>query len=407
MSTLYIDCRMGVNGVKIMGALAELLENPESFVRRFNEIGLSGIRLERRSDAVGGIKGSYMEFKRSGASVNPYEDEMDDEGGKIHRQHHSHYRSLEQIKDIIDELPLSGKLRKQAIGIYETIAQATADANGRDKDTQKLHRGSSKQTIASVIGTCMLFDELDCEHIIVSPPAVGSGYAETSRGKMPIPIPALQNILEGIPYSSGSEEGEVCTLEGAAILKTFADSFEDMPELTVLRSGAGFGEEKYRHGVNCVRAYLGKVVKTSANSAVTELEATLYNDSTQSLKLAAERLRDAGAVEAYTVPVSMLGGGAGLILKCICSNDDAYEVASEILRSTSASLVRRTAEAAYKTEQTIIETDTSIGKINMIKTSGFGVSEVRPEPASVMKAARENGISYIDAYNKVIKESSI
>lgn len=395
---------MGVSGVKIMGALAELLENPELFVRRFNEIGMSGIRLERQSDVMSGIKGAHMIFRRNDSPANIYAAEMDEEEGRTAKSHHRHYRSLEQIKELIDDLPLSGKIRKQAIGIYETVADATAAANGKDRDTQPLHRGSSKAEIASVVGACMLFDELNCERVIVSSPAVGSGYAETSRGSLPIPVPALQNILEGIPYSAGNEKGEICTMEGAAILKAFADSFEDMPELTVLRSGAGFGEGKYKNGVNCVRAYLGKMVRTSANAAVTELEATLWGDSAQSLTLAAERIAAAGATEAYTVPISMLGGAAGVLLKCVCENEDAYEVAAEILRSTSAKLVRRTPQAAYQTEQTITEADTSVGKINVIRISGFGISETKPDPESVMRAARENGISYSAAYDKVIKE---
>ncbi|MGM9935961.1 MAG: nickel insertion protein, partial [Candidatus Ornithomonoglobus sp.] len=225
------------------------------------------------------------------------------------------------------------------------------------------------------------------------------------RGRLPIPIPPLQLLLDGIPFSNGSEEGEICTLEGAAILKYFADSFEDMPEITVKRSGNGLGQREFKSGVNCVRVYLGKVVKSAANKAVAVLESVLYNDNAQSLLLASERLAETGVTEAYTMPIASLTGGNGFVLKCVCPADEADMVAGEILRNTSAQSVRRISAAAYETEQTIITVSTSIGEIGMIKISGFGVSDVRPVAVDVANAARKHGITYAEALEIINKET--
>ncbi|MGN0161960.1 MAG: LarC family nickel insertion protein [Candidatus Ornithomonoglobus sp.] len=404
MDTLYIDSRMGVSGEKLFAALVDMLDAPEAFIRRFNELGMNGIRIERSTDARKGIAGSIIEFRRHSENANMYDDELDEKQPHPHRHRTVASRKLGEIKEIIDDLPLTGKVRKQASAIYDSIAQAAAKAYGKDPQTLSLHRTGGRDVIASVIGVCMLLEELEYDQILASPIAVGTGYAETSRGRLPIPIPPLQLLLDGIPFSNGSEEGEICTLEGAAILKYFADSFEDMPELTIKRTGNGLGQREFKSGVNCVRVYLGKVVKSAANKAVAVLEAVLYNDNAQSLLLASERLEETGVTEAYTIPVASLTGGSGFVLRCVCPADIADKAAGEILRNTSARSVRRISAAAYETEQTVTTISTSIGEIGMIKTNGFGVSDVRPVSADVANAAREHGITYAEALEIINKE---
>ncbi|MGM9937951.1 MAG: hypothetical protein ACI38A_11460, partial [Candidatus Ornithomonoglobus sp.] len=80
------------------------------------------------------------------------------------------------------------------------------------------------------------------------------------------------------------------------------------------------------------------------------------------------------------------------------------KAAGEILRNTSAQSVRRISAAAYETEQTVTTVSTSIGEISMIKTSGFGVSDVKPVAADVADAAREHGITYAEALEIINKE---
>ncbi len=419
MDALYIDSRMGITGIKLLGALVDTLENPELFVRRFNEMGFKGLRLEREAEALNGITGSRMQFIRTSDEPMYDDDEFDDDDGEKSggffsrsknvqpsRSEGSRHggRTLDNVTDIIEDLPLSGKVRKRAVNIYKTIAEAASKANRKPVDELILRRTGSRDIIASVVAICIIIDELEVERIIASPVATGTGYAMTYRGRMPIPIPALQNILGEIPYSSGTEEGEICSLEGGAILKEFADEFSDMPEMVVIRSGAGFGGKNFRSGVNCTRVFMGNVVRTAANASITELEASLYNDSAETLKLTGERLIEAGALEAFTVPVSLLSGGGGLMLKCICPNDAADDVASEILRNTSATSVRRMAVAAYELEVTLDRAATSIGEISILKSTGFGVTKTRPLAADIERAARENNMSISQAYAVITKE---
>lgn len=402
MNTLFIDCSMGVNAVKLFGALTELLENPETFVRRFNSIGFSGISLEREQDSINGISGVYMNFRK--ISDEMYDDEIDDDGERVSHHHSRSDRRLNDVKELIDDLSVSGRIRKRAKNIYDVIAMAYADANNKNADELILHRTGSRDIVAAVVGVCMLLEELQCDKIIVSPVSVGSGYAVTSRGKLPIPVPAVQNILKGIPYQAGNEEGELCTLDGAALLREIADEFSQMPDITVIRTGIGLGQRKFRTGVNCVKAYLGKIVRASANAAVAVLEAVLYDDTPESLALTAERLSSLGRAEAYTVPIMSLKGKSGVALYCVCDNESADAAAGEILRNTSARRVRRTGTASYELVSTMAEVSTSIGTVRTVRNEGFGVSDMEPVREDVVALARENGISYHNAYNRIVTE---
>lgn len=402
MNTLFIDCSMGVNAIKLFGALAELLENPEVFVRRFNSIGFSGISLEREQDTVNGVNGVYMNYSR--VSDDLYADEIDDDDEYSSRHHSRSYRSLNDVKDMIDDLSVNGRVRKRAKSIYDMIAEAYASANNKSAEELILYRTGSRDTIASVVGICMLLEELQCDRIIVSPISVGTGYAHTSRGRLPIPVPAVQNILQGIPYQAGVEEGELCTLDGAAVIREIADEFSDMPDMTVMRMGAGLGQRKFKAGVNCVKAYLGKIVRASANAAVAVLEAVLYDDTPESLAITAERLSALGRTEAYTMPIMSLKGKSGVILCCVCDNECADAAAGEILRNTSARRVRRTGTASYELVSTMSETETSLGNVRTMTNEGFGVVETEPVRKDVAAVAREKGISYHSAYNRIISE---
>ena len=43
MKTLYLECAMGAAGDMLMGALYELLDDKEGFLRAMNAMGLPGV----------------------------------------------------------------------------------------------------------------------------------------------------------------------------------------------------------------------------------------------------------------------------------------------------------------------------------------------------------------------------
>ena len=61
MRTLYLDCGMGAAGDMLMGALLELLPEPEVFLTKMRELDLPGIEITAKKSRKCGISGTHME----------------------------------------------------------------------------------------------------------------------------------------------------------------------------------------------------------------------------------------------------------------------------------------------------------------------------------------------------------
>ncbi len=426
MSILFIDGRMGVSAMKLLGALVDMMEQPHEFIRQFNGAGFDGLRMERRSDSTGGVSGTRIEFNRI-SEDELYDDELDDdddddddddEGGGFfsfgkkkrrssssgHHHDSSKKRSLSDVREIIEDLKLSGKARKRSIDIYTKIAEAASKTHGRSLDEVTLHRAGSRDVIAAVVGVCMILEDLKPEKIIATPVTVGTGYISSTAGSTKIPTPTVKELLGDMPYTDGREEGELCTLDGAAILSEYVNEFLDSPDIAVIKTGIGIGARSYKTGANCTRVSVGREIKTSANSTVAELSATLFNDGVDALGLTGEKLRELGVLEAYTEAVADLLGGSGVVLRCICNSDVADEAAAAIIKNTSATYVRRSDVSAYKMEIVDEIKDTRLGEIKISRASGFGTTKVIIDPEFIERAAREHNISIDEARYRIRKE---
>lgn len=403
MSVLYIDASMGISGIKLLGALVGCMERPELFIRKVNECGFEGIRLESRDTAVKGISGRVLDFTRT--DEEDYGDEVDDDGTETRRRHRSVMRTLGDVEEIINDLSVSGNVRRRAAAVYEMMAKASAGVHGRDERDIVLHRTGSRDVIASVVGVFMALEELRPDKVISSAVAVGTGRTRTSRGETDIPAPVVAKLLDGVEYTGGTESFETCTADGAALISSIADGYSEMPAMTVLRSGAGFGMREYRGGVNCVRAMFGNIAVTAANSSAAELETELYGDGCTGLEYCLAGLVSLGAKDAYTLPLVSAVSGRGVLLRVICGDCTADEIAGYILKNTGARSVRRRGCVAYELDETRQEIKTSLGGVRVTRLEGFGIAKTLPLGEDVAAAAAEKEISYAEAYKRISMET--
>ena len=55
MKTLYIECNMGVAGDMLMGALLEVIEDKEEFIKKMNSLGIPKIKIKSQTCVKCGI----------------------------------------------------------------------------------------------------------------------------------------------------------------------------------------------------------------------------------------------------------------------------------------------------------------------------------------------------------------
>lgn len=385
MRTLYFECAMGAAGDMLMAALYELCPEKETFLSDMNRL-IPGVTLEVERVVRQGITGAHMRV-----SINGREEGC----GHSHDHGHSHHqhRSLADVLALIDSFSLPRPVLEQAGAVYQLIAHAEARAHGVPVGEVHFHEVGALDAVVDVTGVCYLMHLLSPDEVAASPIHVGSGTVRTAHGVLPVPAPATACLLEGLPIYSSYIDGELCTPTGAALLKTFADSFRPLPAGTVLGCGVGCGTKDFARA-NCLRAFLLETADTpdGPNDQVTELKANIDDMTGEALGFAMERLMEAGALDVSHTPIQMKKERPGVLLTCLCRPADADRLAREILRHTSTFGVRRTDCSRYAMAVRRENAATEFGPIAAKTGTGYGLTKRKPEYADMASAAQAHGV---------------
>jgi uncharacterized protein (TIGR00299 family) protein len=241
--------------------------------------------------------------------------------------------------------------------------------------------------------------ELAPEKVFASPVHVGSGTVRCAHGVLPVPAPATQELLKGIPIYTGDILGELCTPTGAAIVKYFADSFGPMPMMTLDRIGCGLGSKVFRTA-NILRAFLGETKNTAEH--IKELTCNIDDMSPEDLAGIIDLLLRADARDAFIRPCLMKKGRPGFELTCLSWEKDMQTMMDIIFLNTSTSGITVHDCDRYAMEYRHEECDTEYGRIRVKVYEGFGKTKWKPEYEDLQEAARKNGVSVREVRDSVV-----
>ena len=488
MKTLYIECAMGAAGDMLTAALLELMPDKEAALAKLNAMGIPGVAFEAEPSAKCGITGTHMRVLIHGeeeesvpcghthaqedhhehnhAHAHHHEHEHDhvhehhhehehdhvhehhyehdhhvhthahahvqedahchDSDAHDHAHHHEHdaHHGMAEIRSLIAELAVSETVKEKALAVYQSIAEAESKVHGAEVDQIHFHEVGSMDAVADVTAVCLLMELLAPEQVIVSPIHVGSGTVLCAHGRLPIPAPATALILEGIPIYGGSVQGELCTPTGAALLKTFADSFGPMPPMTVAKTGYGMGTKDFEQA-NCLRAMLGepfpmngigskmqtaqdaegentggcgaagKDTETENPAAregrITEISCNLDDMTGEDIAFAAEHILQAGALDVFTESIYMKKGRPAVKLTVLARPEDEERLTGEIFRHTSTIGVRMHTDRRYELARRSKQRETPLGTIEVKISEGFGVRREKVEFDSLKEIAETSG----------------
>lgn len=386
MRTLYVECRMGIAGDMLMGALYELLDDDgrKDFVRAINNAGIPGVKVEAQERIKCGVKGTHMEVRIFGET----EDHHD----------HSHGHGIEDIEKIIKSLKLSQGVKEKALQVYERIAQAEAAVHGEKPEHIHFHEVGSLDAVADVTGCCLLMEMLGADKVIFSPVNTGSGTVHCAHGILPVPAPATALLLKGIPVYNNEIESELCTPTGAALAGAFADEFGSMPLMNISQIGYGMGTKDFSQA-NCVRAMLGESEKKDGR--VVELAANIDDMTGEEIGFAAEMMTEAGALDVYTQPIYMKKSRPAVKLCVITSPEEADRMAKLFFRYTTTLGIRKYTCDRHELNRHSEIRETAEGYISYKVSEGFGKKNEKPEYEELADIARKEKISLRKAYERL------
>lgn len=343
-SLLYIDCFSGISGDMMLGGLLDL-GRPEFTLnilkKELKKIGFSGYEIET------------MDLKIN--SIHALKFNVAVEGNQPHR-------NFKTIKNLIDSSGLNAGTKKTTIAIFSEIARAEAKVHEKPVDNIHFHEVGAIDSIIDIAGTAIAFDRLKVDGTFCSRVPLGSGFAHTMHGIIPVPAPATVEILKGLPVYGGDFNFEATTPTGAAIIKVLVKKFGGIPEMEIIASGYGAGfralnrvSEKYkkkRHGPetalpDVLRLILGRVnEEAESNSSFPETEklfvlsTNIDNTTPEICSYASDKLFQAGALDVWMEPVFMKKNRTSFKLNVLCRQDRKKELMKIVFTETDTLGIR-------------------------------------------------------------------
>jgi pyridinium-3,5-bisthiocarboxylic acid mononucleotide nickel chelatase len=318
------------------------------------------------------------------------------------------HRTWPDVRRLLDGADLPSGVAARALAAFERLAEAEAEVHGTSVDQVHFHEVGALDAIADVVGVCAGLEHLALEELVVSPVAVGSGRVHGAHGEMPVPPPAVARLLTGVPSHAGPGDRELCTPTGAALLTSSATAYGGQPPMTVRAVGVGAGGRDPGTHANVLRLFVGERVSTGPNGTtgpllletnVDDLDPRLWPNV-----LAA--LLEAGASDAWLVPIIMKKGRPAHTLTALVAAAHADAVRTEIFRQTSTIGLREIpiGKTALDREMRTVEVGGLPVRVKLASSAGR-VLNVQPEYDDVVHVASSTGRPVKDVLSEAVAAS--
>jgi uncharacterized protein (TIGR00299 family) protein len=370
----YIDAVGGVAGDMLLGALLDAGADP-GYVREGLEAMALGIELRTAVVTRHSIAAASVSI---GAPPEP----------------HPH-RDWAQVREILERSALPARALERAQRVFAALARAEAHVHGIEPDAVTFHEVGALDAIGDVCGIALALESLEIDELVCSPLPAPRGLIGSAHGRLPLPAPAVLELLRGAPMYGVDVDAELVTPTGAAVVAALAVEFGPLPALALESVGYGAGTRELEQLPNLVRVLVGERDRSGVGALRADallIEANLDDISPQLLPDAAESCFAAGALDVWVAPVQMKKGRPGFVFSALARPSDERAVAEAILRETTSLGVRVSAvrrwELARQWVEVEVEGETVRVKLGLLDGA---VVNVAPEHDDCLAAARASG----------------
>lgn len=368
----YADCFSGISGDMFLGAILHCGMPEDYFLSEVNKIGLDGVRIQvthAKSHGIGCCKVEIL--------------------SEIQQQ----FRHLPSIKKLLQESSLNKDVIEKSLQVFEEIARAEAKVHQIDIEKVHFHEIGAIDTIIDVVGVITGLQYLGINTLYCSPLPSPRGFVICDHGKLPLPAPAVCEILEGVPSYGVNIDKELVTPTGAALVKVLAIDFGPMPSMRILASGYGAGSHTLPDNQpNLFRLITGAAEKTEEEKQVEVIETNLDDWNPEGFPYLCELLFEKGALDVSLTSILMKKGRPGFTLTVISPLHSAPDIRTLILNETTSIGLRFRKENRQTLPRCIVEVGTPWGKIKAKKVTCENGERVYPEYEECRKVAKKHNV---------------
>lgn len=361
-----------------LGALLDLGFPEKKFVEKIKEIGLD-VEIDIKRVKRGSISSILVGVNKIGKEIT---------------------RGRKEIFKIIESSPFSSSVKKKGKEVFERLLFAEAKVHGQNIENSHLHEAGADDALVDILGTIYLLEELGIEEIISSPVNLGGGFVKTSHGELPVPAPAVGELLVHVPvYSRGSSE--LTTPTGSALLVSLVKDFSPFPNFIYEKIGYGAGSREIEGFPNILRVFLGSRMEDLEES-VFEIEFEVDDMEPQILGSFMDKALNSGALDIFYTPVFMKKNRPGVLVRILCNKENIKPLTEIIFSYTSTIGFRIKETKRVKMERREEEVNLD-GERVRVKVSRWGDFEkVKPEYEDVLSICEKTGRPIYEIISDVI-----
>ncbi|MBF0465188.1 MAG: nickel pincer cofactor biosynthesis protein LarC [Nitrospirae bacterium] len=388
MKTCYIECKSGVSGDMLSGALIDAGVPTEYLSGTLKGLPLQEFEITSRPIMRGGIRGVKFDVRTVETGAE---------------------RTWGDINEIYRNSTLSDNIRNRSLTIFESLFKAEGKVHGKSYDEVHLHELGAVDCMVDITSFVAGIQYLGVEEIRFSKINVGGGTVMTSHGTLPVPAPVTAELLKGVPIYSDCDDMELSTPTGAAIAKTMANGFTPMPDMTVTSVGYGCGEKDLSSRPNVLRVFVGETHENNIGERVLVIESNIDDMPGEIYGYLMERLFDAGALDVYFTPIVMKKSRPATKLTVICSHSIENTLSDIIFAETTTFGLRswELSRRVLKREMKMVITPYGYIKVKTAIGHDGRVITVSPEYEDCKRVAVSHKIPLKRAMEEALKNFEI
>jgi len=381
MKTAYLDCFSGISGDMLLGALVS-----------------AGLPEEVLRDSISALKMEGVALELTKVNING----IDAVGAKVRVQQSQSFRFIKDIEILYDNSALDLAIMTKCLAVFRRLAEAEAAVHGCLPEEVHFHEVGAADAIVDITASVAGFSGLDIGRLVCSPMPMSSGWVQCEHGILPVPAPAVLQLLKGVPVYGEMLDQELVTPTGAALVAVLADDFGSMPPMILDRTGYGAGSLQRNDGrPNMLRLVTGDPVVSYESQQVEVIETHLDDWNPEVWPYVAEKLLNSGALDVSLTPMQMKKGRPGFMLRVICDPSGSLRTKEIVFSETSAIGVRFRTEQRMTLPRKSIMITTNYGNIRakeIITPTGVVVT---PEYEDCCKMARKLKVPLKEIYEAV------
>jgi uncharacterized protein (TIGR00299 family) protein len=382
MDTAWIDASAGVAGDMLLGALLDAGAE------------LAAVRAAVAAVVSGEVTVSTAEVRRAGLRALRAEVVAAVET-------HPH-RTWREIRALLEGADLAAEARRVALTAFSLLADAEARVHGIDAEDVAFHEVGAWDSIADVVGVAAALADLGVRRVTAGPVALGAGRVGSAHGDLPVPAPAVLDLSRGWRVLPGGD-GELATPTGMALVRALAAECGPLPPMTVSTVGVGAGGRDVPGRANVTRVVLGSGDPGATGTTMWQLETNVDDLDPRVWPTVLAALIDAGAADAWLVPIVMKKGRPAHNLCVLAHAPEKDALRDAVFTLTGTLGIRETPvhRVALDRGERLVPVTGGAVRVKAGLRAGR-VVHATPEFEDAARIARERGLAVRDVLEEAI-----